>query len=49
MRTRSRATNMDKPSTSCGRANTTDPPQAPTLDDTLAALVNVSVGNARML
>ena len=32
-----------------GRANTTDPPQAPTIDDTLAALVNVSVGNARMI
>lgn len=39
----------DTPSSSRGRANTTDPPQAPTIDDTFAALVNVSAGNARML
>jgi len=43
------ATNIDKPGTSRGRANTTDSPQAPTLDDTLATLVNVSTGNAHML
>ena len=47
MRTHSRK--IDTPSLSCGRANTTDPPQAPTIDDTLAALVNVSPSNACML
>ena len=45
MRTRSRATNADKPGTSCDRANMTDPPLA----DIVAALVNVSADNARML
>ena len=39
----------DTPSSPRGRANTTDPPQAPTLDDTLATLVNASTDNARML
>ena len=38
-----------KPGTSRGHANTTNPPQAPTIDDTLAALVNVSSDNACML
>ena len=47
MRTRSRK--IDTPSSSRHHANTTDPPQAPTIDDTLAALVNVSAGNACML
>jgi len=47
MRTHSGKTT--KPGTSCGHANTTDPPQAPTIDDTLAAMVNVSADNARML
>ena len=47
MRTRSRK--IDTSSSSCGHANTTDPPQAPTLDDTLATLVNASTDNARML
>ena len=45
MRTRSRATNADKPGTSRGRANMTNPPLADIVD----ALVNVSVDNACML
>ena len=47
MRTRSRK--IVVPGTSCGRANTTDHPRAPTLDDTVAALVNVNAGNAHIL
>ena len=47
MRTRTRKT--DTPSLSRRHANMTDPPQAPTTDDTLAALVNVSPSNACML
>ena len=46
MRTHSRAMNTDKPSSFHGRANTIDPPPAPTLDDTLIALVNVIIDNA---
>ena len=37
------------PGTSCGRANTTDHPHAPTLDDTVATLENVNTANARIL
>ena len=40
---------MDTPGTSRGHANTTDPPQAPPLADAIAALMNVSADNARML
>ena len=47
MRTRSRK--IVVPGTSCGRANTTDHPRAPTLDDTVAALENVNTANARIL
>ena len=43
IRTRSRKT--DTPGTSCGCANTTDPPLA----DVVAALMNVSTDNALML
>ena len=45
MRTRSGAMNTDKPSSSRGHINMTDPPLA----DIVAALVNVSADNARML
>ena len=47
MRTRSRK--IDTSSSSCGHANTTDPPQAPPLVDAVAALMNVSADNAHML
>ena len=47
MRTRSRK--IVVPGTSCGRANTTDHPRAPTLDDTVAALENVNTANAHIL
>ena len=47
MRTHSGKTT--KPGTSRGRANTTDSPQAPTLDDTLAVLVNASANNTCIL
>jgi hypothetical protein len=46
MRTHSGKTNT--PGTSRGRA-TTDPPPAPTINDTLAALMNVSNNNECML
>ena len=47
MRTRSRK--IDTPSSSRGRASTTDPPQAPPLADVVATLMNVSSDNARIL
>ena len=47
MKTRSRK--IDTSSSSCGHANTTDPPQAPPLADAIAAPMNVSADNARML
>ena len=45
MRTRSGATNTDKPGTSRGRANMTNPPLA----DTVATIMNVSANNACIL
>ena len=45
MRTRSGAMNTDKPSSSRGHINMTDPPLA----DAVASLMNVSADNARIL
>ena len=49
MRTRSRATNIDKLGTSHSHANTTNPPPEPTLDDAVTALMNASADSARIL
>ena len=49
MRTCSKATNTNKPGTSCSHANTTNPPPEPTLDDAVTALMNASADSARIL
>ena len=46
---RTRLGKTDTPGTPRGHVNTTDPLQAPTLDNTLTALVNVNTDNARLL
>lgn len=46
---RTHSGNTDKPGTSCGCANMTDPPLAPPLADTVVALMNVSADNACLL
>ena len=52
MRTRSRATNIDKPGTSHSHAITTNPsnpPPEPTLDDIVTVLMKVSTDSACIL